>query len=60
MGNNNHDKDQHQGKMSVQQAGEKGGEATAKTHGHDFYQNIGREGGEAPHEKRGNHGEGEK
>ncbi|GEN83800.1 hypothetical protein SLU01_21120 [Sporosarcina luteola] len=35
------------GKMSLEEAGRKGGEETAKTHGHEFYEEIGRKGGEA-------------
>lgn len=34
------------GKMTVGQAGHMGGESTAKTHGHDFYQSIGKKGGQ--------------
>lgn len=33
------------GRMTVSEAGHKGGESTAKTHGHDFYQEIGKKGG---------------
>ncbi|HMK45070.1 MAG TPA: Em GEA1 (EM1) [Methanocella sp.] len=32
--------------MSVKEAGHKGGEKTAKTHGHEFYEEIGHKGGE--------------
>ncbi len=32
--------------MTVKEAGRKGGQRTAQTHGHDFYQNIGRKGGQ--------------
>lgn len=31
--------------ITVREAGRKGGMRTAETHGHDFYQNIGRKGG---------------
>ena len=31
--------------MTVKEAGRKGGLRTSETHGHDFYQNIGRKGG---------------
>lgn len=31
--------------MTVKDAGRKGGERTAKTHGHDFYEQIGHKGG---------------
>jgi uncharacterized protein len=34
-------------KMSREEAGRKGGQATARTHGSDFYSEIGREGGES-------------
>jgi len=32
--------------MTVQEAGRKGGEATAATHGREFYEEIGHKGGE--------------
>ncbi len=35
-----------QGKMTVEEAGRKGGQRTAKTHGREFYQQIGRKGGQ--------------
>jgi uncharacterized protein len=34
------------GKMTVEEAGRKGGERTAETRGHEFYQAIGKKGGE--------------
>lgn len=34
-------------KMSVEEAGRKGGEKTAQTHGREFYQDIGKKGGES-------------
>lgn len=34
-------------KMTVEEAGRKGGEATSESHGKDFYQEIGKKGGEA-------------
>jgi general stress protein YciG len=34
------------GDMTVEEAGRKGGEATARTHGHEFYEEIGHKGGE--------------
>lgn len=34
------------GKMTVEEAGRRGGERTAETRGHEFYQSIGRKGGE--------------
>ena len=39
--------------MTVSEAGHRGGEKTAKTHGHEFYEEIGRKGGEAGGEKGG-------
>ncbi|MHB0977272.1 MAG: Em GEA1 (EM1) [Candidatus Aquicultorales bacterium] len=33
------------GKMSVSEAGKKGGEATKKSHGREFYEEIGHKGG---------------
>lgn len=44
------------GKMSREEAGRKGGEATARNHDREFYQEIGREGGEARSESSGNSG----
>jgi general stress protein YciG len=45
------------GKMTVSEAGhlggEKGGKATAETHGHEFYSEIGHKGGETVKEERG-------
>ena len=40
--NNKNDK----GDMSVRQAGQKGGQKTSQTHGREFYQEIGHEGGQ--------------
>jgi len=34
------------GKMTVAEAGRKGGEKTARTHGEEFYSEIGRKGGQ--------------
>ena len=34
------------GKMTVQEAGRKGGEKTAQTHGREFYSEIGSKGGQ--------------
>ncbi|MET3938779.1 general stress protein YciG [Paenibacillus sp. PvP094] len=42
------------GKMSREEAGRKGGEATSKNHDHEFYQEIGREGGQARGNSDGN------
>ena len=33
------------GKMTVAEAGRKGGEKTSQTHGREFYEEIGRKGG---------------
>lgn len=44
MAQNN--KDQKKGTMSVSEAGQKGGEKTASTHGREFYSEIGHKGGE--------------
>lgn len=38
--------DMHTGRMTVEEAGRRGGERTAKTHGRSFYQEIGRKGGQ--------------
>ena len=35
------------GEMTVKEAGKKGGETTAATHGREFYEDIGHKGGEA-------------
>jgi len=32
--------------MTVREAGRKGGETTSRTHGHEFYEEIGHKGGE--------------
>lgn len=40
-------------KMSVEEAGRKGGERTAETHGKEFYEEIGKKGGEARKEELG-------
>ena len=41
------------GKMTVSEAGRKGGEKTALTHGRSFYKQIGRKGGEKVSMERG-------
>ena len=41
------------GEMTVGEAGRKGGEKTAKTHGHEFYEEIGHKGGEVGGKKGG-------
>lgn len=43
----------NRGKMSVSEAGHKGGERTAQTHDREFYQEIGHKGGEATSESHG-------
>ncbi|MEK4355708.1 general stress protein [Paenibacillus sp. FSL M7-1455] len=48
MANNKDDR-----KMTLEEAGRKGGETTAKTHDREFYQEIGRKGGEATSESHG-------
>jgi general stress protein YciG len=40
------ERDEKKGKMTVEEAGRKGGQKTAKTHGEEFYREIGRKGGE--------------
>jgi len=39
-------KEKTKGKMTVEQAGRKGGERTSKTHGREFYSEIGSKGGQ--------------
>ena len=41
------------GKMTVAEAGRKGGQKTAATHGREFYEGIGRKGGEKVAEEHG-------
>lgn len=41
------------GEMTVEEAGRMGGQKVAKTHGHEFYQQIGHKGGEAGGKKGG-------
>ncbi|WP_144460420.1 KGG domain-containing protein [Siminovitchia fortis] len=41
------DKKNNDHKMTVEEAGRKGGEATARNHDKEFYKEIGRKGGEA-------------
>ena len=36
----------NKGRMTVQEAGHKGGERTAESHGHEFYSEIGHKGGQ--------------
>ena len=46
-------KENRKGKMTVAEAGRKGGEKTAQTHGREFYEEIGRKGGEKVSQERG-------
>ncbi|MFZ5376187.1 MAG: KGG domain-containing protein [Patescibacteria group bacterium] len=39
--------DDNQGRMTVEEAGRKGGEATSRSHDRDFYQKIGQKGGKS-------------
>jgi len=41
------------GNITVKEAGHRGGESTAKTHGREFYQEIGHKGGEIGGKKGG-------
>ena len=41
------------GKMSVEEAGRRGGQRTSETHGEEFYREIGRKGGEKVAKQRG-------
>lgn len=45
---NNNDK-RKRGSMTVEEAGRKGGLATAKAHGPEFYSKIGKKGGQNSH-----------
>ncbi len=44
---------EEKGEMSVSEAGRRGGEKTAETHGHEFYEEIGHKGGEKGGHKGG-------
>jgi uncharacterized protein len=46
-------REERKGKMTVAEAGRKGGEKTASTHGREFYEQIGRKGGEKVSAERG-------
>ncbi len=37
--------EQHKGEMTTREAGKQGGARTAETHGHEFYEEIGKKGG---------------
>jgi len=39
-------KNKNKGKMTVEEAGRKGGERTSETHGREFYSDIGQKGGQ--------------
>lgn len=45
--NNKRNRHNDDGAMTVEEAGRKGGEATARNHDREFYEEIGRKGGEA-------------
>jgi len=45
--------EERKGEMTVEEAGRRGGEATAKTHGHELYEEIGHKGGEKGGRKGG-------
>ncbi|HOJ22009.1 MAG TPA: hypothetical protein PLU39_14835 [Armatimonadota bacterium] len=45
-----------EGGMTVREAGRKGGETTARTHGHEFYEEIGKKGGNARKRELGHEG----
>ncbi|MCL5094147.1 MAG: hypothetical protein M1355_03385 [Patescibacteria group bacterium] len=44
---------EEKGKMTVEEAGKKGGQMTSSTHGKDFYSEIGRKGGQRGGRKGG-------
>jgi general stress protein YciG len=44
--NNQRNNEEEKGQMTVREAGEKGGERTAETHGREFYEEIGHKGGQ--------------
>jgi len=45
--------EEKKGKMTVEEAGQKGGTRTSETHGREFYEEIGHKGGEKTSEKHG-------
>ncbi|MCX6644217.1 MAG: hypothetical protein NT043_03315, partial [Candidatus Bathyarchaeota archaeon] len=47
------EEESRKGKMTVAEAGRRGGERTAQTHGREFYEEIGRKGGEKVSQERG-------
>ncbi|MHB1005116.1 MAG: hypothetical protein ACYC3S_05670 [Chloroflexota bacterium] len=44
---------ERKGKMTVEQAGRRGGETTSEKYGHGFYEEIGRKGGKTVAERYG-------
>jgi general stress protein YciG len=38
--------EEEKGEMTVSEAGRRGGEKTSETHGHEFYEEIGKKGGQ--------------
>ncbi len=46
MEEKNRSEKEEKGRMTVQEAGRKGGMKTAQTHGRDFYEEIGHKGGQ--------------
>ena len=48
--------DEKNKKMTVEEAGRKGGIKTAQTHGHEFYEEIGRKGGQTRKQELGHEG----
>ncbi len=47
------DEEKRKGKMTVQEAGRKGGQTTSETHGREFYREIGKKGGTKVSEEKG-------
>ena len=45
--------EEEKGEMTVEEAGQKGGEITSRKYGHDFYEEIGHKGGMAGGKKGG-------
>ncbi|WP_034298835.1 KGG domain-containing protein [Bacillus sp. 37MA] len=52
--NQNNRNRNNDGNMTVEEAGGKGGQATSANHDREFYEEIGRKGGEARARKRNN------
>lgn len=51
MARNKENRDSTKGRMSVEEAGRKGGERTSATHGRKFYSEIGQKGGKTGGQK---------